>query len=86
MKRLALMVLIALTLACSVATASPTEPPARTIKRLQAENTRLLIANARLRWQNRNLLIAIDTLFKRVDQLSSDITDCVSKLPPPVGP
>jgi len=84
--RIALVAFVMLVFACTVATASTSESPARTIKRLQAENTRLLVANARLRFQNRNLLIAIDTLFKRIDQLNSDITDCVMKLPPPVGP
>lgn len=84
--RVALVALVALVFACSVATASTSEPPARTIQRLRAENARLRAENARLRWRNRNLLVNIDILFKRIDQMASDITDCVSKLPPPVGP
>jgi cell division protein FtsB len=107
MRRLVLLALVGLVLACAVATASISESPAMTIKRLRAENAALRFQlhyarrmNNQLTYKIRNLLANIDILFKRIDALNnevtdltmllhqaqSDITDCVSKLPPPVGP
>jgi hypothetical protein len=77
-----LLVLVGLVLACSVATAS-IEPPAQTIKRLRAENVALRFQlhysrrmNNQLTYKIRNLLANIDTLFKRIDLLNNELTDC----------
>lgn len=83
MIRFVLIVLIGLTLACSVATASTTESP---IKRLQAENAALRFQLHYSRRMNNQLTYKIRDLLAKINQLSSDITDCVSKIPPPIGP
>jgi hypothetical protein len=90
-----LLALAGLVVVCVVVTAGRTaEPPDQTIKRLRADNAALRFQlhyarrmNNQLTWKIRGLLANIDVLFKRIDALNNELTDCRLKLPPPpVGP
>jgi hypothetical protein len=89
MVRLMLLILVGLVLTCAIATANNiSEPPAITIKRLRAENAALKFQlhysrrmNNQLTYKIRSLLTNLDVLFKRIDLLNNELTDCQLKLP-----
>lgn len=78
--------LIAVAAGLVITAALGTTPPSPTVKRLQTQVTTLRFQLRYSRRMNDQLTNKIHALLDHIHQLESDITDCVSKIPPPVGP
>lgn len=84
--RLLFAILVAVAAALVINTAHGTTPPTPTVKRLHAQVTALRFQLRYSRRMNDQLTNKIHALLDHIHQLESDVTDCVSKIPPPVGP
>lgn len=84
--RLIFVLLVVTAAVLVINTALGTTPPDPTVKRLRAQVVALRFQLHYSRRLNNQLTSAIQGLLDQIHQLQSDITDCVSKIPPPVGP